>query len=93
MNDQEPVFGQASYAASIVENHVVGTAVGITVQAMDPEVEHTVRYFTEASDAGSRFFSVDQSTGVISLDQNVDYDPPSNHRDFTFRASSLHSTT
>jgi len=74
---------------SIVENHMVGTIIGITVQAMDPEVEHMVRYFTEVSDAGSRFFSVDQSTGVISLTQNVDYDPPSSHREFTFRASIL----
>lgn len=79
-----PVFSQASYMASIVENHPVGTMVGITVSATDQE-GHSVTYFTEVADAGSRFFSVNQNTGVISLTQNVDYDPPANHRDFTFR--------
>ena len=75
----------STYRGVITENFPVGNTVGITVSAPDPESAHTVGYFTEASDPHSSFFSVGRTTGVISLAQNVDYDPPANHREFTFR--------
>lgn len=64
---------------------MLGTTIGLTVLATDPEVEHNITYFTEATDIGSRFFSVGQTTGMITLSQEVDYDVPASHMDFTFR--------
>ena len=84
-NDNSPRFSQSVYIASIAENHVVGSPVGVTVLAIDPEVEHTVTYFQNTGDADSAFFLVDQTSGMVQLAQFVDYDPPFNHRDFTFR--------
>lgn len=78
--------------ATIMENHPVGTRVGITLNATDiPEPEHTIGYFPETSDPDHSFFAVERTTGVITLAQPVDYDPPANHRDFSFRVSYLHN--
>lgn len=67
-----------------MENHLVGTTVGVTVMATDPETEHTITYFPVTSDAHSAFFFVGRTDGVITLAQAVDYDPPANHREFSF---------
>ena len=72
------------YRGNVTENHSVGTPVGIIVQATDPETEHSVTYFTVAGEPHSAFFSVGRTNGIISLAQAVDYDPPANHREFTF---------
>ena len=68
-----------------MENHAVGTIVGITVMATDPETEHSISYFTDTRDAHSSFFSVGRTSGIVTLAQPVDYDPPSMHRQFSFR--------
>ena len=73
-----------SYSTTILESHAVGTAIGITVSATDPEVGHVVTYFTLANEADSAFFSVDQTSGVISLTNGIDADPPTGHSTFQF---------
>ncbi len=60
--------------------------VGITVVAMDAEIEHTIMYDLVVSD-DSAFFSIDRTSGVVSLAHAVDYDPPANDRSFTFNVS------
>ena len=84
MNDLAPVFTMGSYSSTISETHPVGTPIGITVSATDPEVGHTVTYFTLASEADSAFFSVGQTSGVISLTNGLDADPPTGHSTFQF---------
>ena len=85
INDNAPSFSQSVYMGRIMENHSVGTTVGVTVIATDPEAEHTITYFPVTSDAESSFFSVGRTDGIIRLAQEVDYDPPANHREFSFR--------
>lgn len=68
-----------------MENHPVNTPVGITISASDPAEGHSVTYFAETSDAESAFVLINQISGVVTLAQAVDYDPPLNHRQFSFR--------
>ncbi len=86
-NDAAPIFSETVYRGNVTENYPVGNPVGVIVLATDPESEHSVTYFAEASDPHSAFFSVGRTNGVISLAQDVDYDPPANHREFTFRVN------
>ena len=84
-NDAAPQFTQNVYTSTITEIHPVGNPVGIIVQAADPEPHHTITYFTESSDSSSAFFSVDGTSGMVSLAHAVDYDLPARHRQFSFR--------
>ena len=77
----------ASYTATIPETQAVGSAIGVTVSATDPEPGHTVTYFSISSDTNSAFFHVDQSSGSITLAHSVDADPPTSHSSFAFRVS------
>ena len=67
----------------------MGSPIGITVSATDPEPGHTVTYFTVSADTQSAFFHVDQSSGEITLAHEVDADPPTSHSSFSFRVSIL----
>lgn len=58
----------------------IGDPIGLTVLATDPETEHSLGYFIDASNPHSVYFSVDRTSGVVSLAQAVDYDPPLSHR-------------
>lgn len=71
---------------------MVGSPIGVIVLATDPEAEHSVAYFIDASSTHSAFFSVGRSNGVISLAQEVDYDSPANHREFTFQVQEHRET-
>ena len=68
----------------------MGTVVGITVMATDPETEHSVEYFPETADPDSSYFLVGRTSGIITLGQSVDYDPPQNNSQFTFRVSKVY---
>ena len=85
VNDLAPVFSSASYTGNILESLAVGSAIGITVSATDPEPGHTVTYFSVSTDTNSAFFHVDRSSGVITLAHAVDADPPTSHSSFSFR--------
>ena len=85
VNDLAPVFSATTYTTSIDETLDVGSSIGITVSATDPEAGHTITYFTVSNDADSAFFHVGQSSGVFTLAHAVDADPPSSHSSFSFR--------
>ena len=85
VNDLAPVFSSTTYTATVAENLAVGTAIGITVSATDPEPGHTVTYFSVSSDTQSAFFHVDQTSGSITLAHSLDADPPTSHSSFSFR--------
>ena len=87
MNDQAPVFSMATYTGSIAESHTVGSPIGITVSATDPEPGHSVTYFSVSSDTDSAFFLVNPSSGVLTLAHRLDADPPTSHSSFSFRVS------
>ena len=85
VNDLAPVFSSTTYTAMVAESLAVGTAIGITVSATDPEPGHTVTYFSVSSDTQSAFFHVDRTSGSITLAHSLDADPPTSHSSFSFR--------
>ena len=68
----------------INEDHVVNTPIGITVSATDPEL-HNIRYFIQSQASptdDSEFFTVDETSGSISLVHELDYE--AGHTTLTF---------
>lgn len=85
VNDLAPVFSSPTYTATVPESQTVGSSIGVTLSATDPEPGHTVTYFSVSSDAHSAFFQIDQSSGSITLAHSLDADPPTSHSSFSFR--------
>ena len=84
MNEQAPVFDPVSYTAAVPEDLTVAAEVGVTVQATDPE-GHAVVYSIDPEFQDGNFFAVSSSSGVVTLAQSLDRDPPSGHDMFTFQ--------
>ncbi|XP_060936152.1 protocadherin beta-15-like [Limanda limanda] len=75
-NDNAPVFSQAVYKASLPENSPLYTVV-VTVSATDADegVNGDVTYeFDHISDEGNNVFSLDQTTGEITVTGPIDYE-------------------
>lgn len=75
-NDNNPVFSQAVYEATLPENSPVDTVV-VTVSATDADegVNGKVTYeFSGISDFAKEIFSLNEYTGEIALAKNVDYE-------------------
>ncbi len=64
-------------ADTVDEDAVVGTAVGVTAFATDGDVTDNITY-TLSDDAGGRF-TIDASTGVITVNAALDYETGTNH--------------
>ncbi|XP_077957383.1 protocadherin gamma-A4-like [Gasterosteus aculeatus] len=80
-NDNAPVFTQAVYKATLLENSAINTPV-ITVSASDEDegVNGEVTYeFSRLSDKLQMFFSLNEKTGEISLTGNIDYEDASTY--------------
>jgi hypothetical protein len=57
----------------VVEGAEIGSDVGITLRAQDPNREDTVSYsLTNDSDGG---FSIDETSGVVSVSGKIDFEP------------------
>ncbi|XP_053285335.1 protocadherin beta-15 [Pleuronectes platessa] len=75
-NDNAPVFSQAVYKATLPENSPLDTVV-VTVSATDADegVNGDVTYeFDHISDEGNNAFSLDQTTGEITVTGPIDYE-------------------
>ncbi|XP_033742322.1 LOW QUALITY PROTEIN: protocadherin Fat 4-like [Pecten maximus] len=74
VNDNSPVFSQTEYTATVQENVTVGSTI-LTVHAQDEDAgtNGLVRYFIIAGKDNSDF-SVDQSTGVLRVKKNLDFE-------------------
>ncbi|XP_034453237.1 protocadherin gamma-A4-like isoform X29 [Hippoglossus hippoglossus] len=75
-NDNAPVFSQAVYKAILPENSPLDTVV-VTVSATDADegVNGDVTYeFDHISDEGNNVFSLDQTTGEITVTGPIDYE-------------------
>ncbi|XP_069129376.1 protocadherin Fat 4-like [Argopecten irradians] len=74
VNDNSPVFSQTEYTATVQENVTVGSTI-LTVHAQDGDAgtNGLVRYFIIAGKDNSDF-SVDQSTGVLRVKKNLDFE-------------------
>ncbi|XP_059918500.1 protocadherin beta-15-like [Gadus macrocephalus] len=83
-NDNAPVFSQAVYEASLPENSPLKTHV-ITVSAADADegVNGEVSYeFSQISDDSRKLFSLDQSTGEITIIGDVDFEEENKYEMF-----------
>uniref|UniRef100_A0A7N8YQL5 Protocadherin gamma-A10-like n=1 Tax=Mastacembelus armatus TaxID=205130 RepID=A0A7N8YQL5_9TELE len=79
-NDNAPVFSQAVYKASLPENSPVDTVV-VTVSASDADegINGDVTYeFDHISDENS-VFSLDHTTGVVTVSGSIDYEEVSTY--------------
>ena len=85
-NDLSPVFSPSVYLTTLSEGHAVNSAIGITVTASDQE-GHSIQYSADTTFTDSAFFRVDRTSGAISLAHELNYDPPDNHRAFSFQVS------
>nr|KAF6460308.1 FAT atypical cadherin 1 [Molossus molossus] len=84
INDNPPVFAQPSYAATLSEASVIGTAV-VQVRATDSDSEpnrgisyHLIGNHSKNHD----HFHIDSSTGLISLVRTLDYEQSHQHKIF-----------
>uniref|UniRef100_A0A3Q1CP73 Cadherin domain-containing protein n=1 Tax=Amphiprion ocellaris TaxID=80972 RepID=A0A3Q1CP73_AMPOC len=76
VNDNEPVFNQSVYKASVVENTVTGTSI-ITVNATDADSgpNRLITYSLSKMKGGTvDIFSIDQNTGTIYVSGQIDYE-------------------
>ena len=84
-----PVFNQLTYSAEIAESHNVGDPIpGLVVMATDSE-GHDISYSVVNTLGGGSFFSVDSSSGQISLAHEVDFDPPNNDQILVFQVHNI----
>jgi Tfp pilus assembly protein FimT len=72
-------------ANTVAESAAVGSSVGITAFATDPDLTDTVTYSLDDS-AGGRF-AIDTNTGLITLSGGLDFENASSHN-VTVRATS-----
>jgi hypothetical protein len=70
-NELGPLSDSDSAADEVLEGLPVGTAVGLTLVAEDPNADDTVSY-SLTNDAGGRF-AIDSSTGVVTLASVLDF--------------------
>ena len=71
------MFSQASYAATIAENHVVGTPIGVTIlatEAGDTGLDHPITFSIIGGGNTGGALAVDGSTGVVTLANPVDWE-------------------
>jgi VCBS repeat-containing protein len=78
-------------ANSVLETAATGTAVGITVRAVDPDTGAGVTYRL-TSDAGGRF-AIDTVTGVVSTAAALDHEAAASHAITVLATSSDGSTS
>ncbi|OWF51064.1 cadherin-related tumor suppressor-like [Mizuhopecten yessoensis] len=92
VNDNRPVFSQAEYTSTVQENITVGSTI-LTVHAQDADsgTNGLVRYFIIAGEDNSDF-SVDQSTGVLRVKKNLDFERRTFY-DITIQAEDSSSDT
>lgn len=65
-NDNDPIFQQSSYAASVLENTPVGTTI-LTLLAVDIDDGLNGNVTYSLSNAADGMFDVDPQTGIVTL--------------------------
>ena len=78
-------------ANAVLENAPIGTPVGITISANDPDQGDTVEY--SLADDASGLFSIDRQSGVVLVAGNLDFETEPTHQIVARSASSDGSST
>ena len=84
--DVTPIADLDAVADGVVENAPVGTLVGITASASDPDSTTNQITYSLDDNAGGRF-AIDNLTGVVTIAGAIDYETATNH-DIIVRARS-----
>lgn len=87
-NDNTPVFGQGSYAATVPESLAVGQPV-LTVTATDVDAGDNGRItytLDDSSDGSGGFFQIASTTGAVTLARRLNFENATSHT-FTVTAS------
>ncbi len=85
--DTVPVVDNNGAANSVVENASIGTVVGVTVLASDADATTSGISYSLVDDDGGRF-TIDASTGVVTVAGAIDRETDSASRNITVRATS-----
>ena len=84
-NDHSPVFDPATYSKSVYENVKIGTVLlQVSASDLDIGLNGVVRYYIVSGD-DNYDFSLDQSSGVLRVQKNLDYERVTNY-DLTIQA-------
>jgi glucose-6-phosphate isomerase len=92
--NESPVGGVADTDAtldSVAENAAVGTLVGVTAFASDPDATTNTVTYSLDDDAGGRF-SIEAATGIVRVAGAIDREAAASH-DIVVRASSADGST
>ncbi|NRA61879.1 MAG: cadherin repeat domain-containing protein, partial [Psychrobium sp.] len=88
--DIGPVTDVDTTTSHVSENAIVGTQIGITANATDTDVGDTISY--SLSDNAGGLFSIDASSGIVSLANKLDFESLATH-DITIVATSSDGST
>ncbi|XP_057700688.1 protocadherin-23 [Corythoichthys intestinalis] len=79
-NDNPPAFQPDRFIASVLENAPVGTSV-CRVSAVDPDAGDNgrINFSVERRQSDNSFFSVDETTGVLYLNEPLDFETQAFH--------------
>ena len=80
------MFGASLYSATVPEDREVGQEVGVTVMATDIE-GHEIHYSIHPGYTDGEFFTINETSGIITLALSLDSDPPNSHDSFSFNVS------
>ena len=72
----------------VVENSVIGTVIGISAQAVDADATNNAITYTLTDNDGGRF-TIDASTGVVTVAGAIDREADGPTRSITIRATSI----
>nr|XP_033489315.1 protocadherin beta-16-like [Epinephelus lanceolatus] len=75
-NDNEPLFNQSAYKASVMENTLKGTGI-VTVNATDADSGSygLISYsLSQTTGSAANIFSIDENTGKVSVSGQIDYE-------------------
>lgn len=80
VNDHNPVFNPESYDKSVAEDVSIGTTLlQVSATDLDFGLNGTVKYFIIGGD-DNYDFSLDQSSGVLRVQKNLDYERVSEYK-------------
>ncbi|KAA0718253.1 Protocadherin-15 Precursor [Triplophysa tibetana] len=87
INDNSPVFSQATYMVSVPENTPAGTVI-LRLSAMDADLVSNVTYRIK-TEAARLLFAVNRLTGNLSVLQALDYEDLGGNSTYTFEVEAL----
>ncbi|XP_077387691.1 protocadherin gamma-A11-like isoform X20 [Festucalex cinctus] len=76
VNDNEPIFNQSAYKATVMENAIKGTSI-ITVNATDADSGSSglIKYsLSKMKGSATDTFDIDKNTGTIYVSGQIDYE-------------------